>query len=69
MRPEFDQRVLDQRVLVLAPRGRDAAVIAQTLGDRAVHACVSVAELGRRAAEGAGAAIVTPTPATRSARR
>ncbi len=59
MRPEFDQRVLDQRVLVLAPRGRDAAVIAQTLGDRAVHACVSVAELGRRAAEGAGAAIVT----------
>ena len=50
---------LDQRVLVLAPRGRDSAVIAQTLDERLTHICSDVAEMERRVAEGAGAAIVT----------
>jgi signal transduction histidine kinase len=50
---------LDQRVLVLAPRGRDAAVIAQTLSDRPVDICKDVAEVQARVAEGAGTAIVT----------
>ncbi len=49
----------DQRVLVLAPRGRDAAVIAQTLDGRAVHTCTDVAEVERRVTEGAGTAIFT----------
>ena len=50
---------LDQRVLVLAPRGRDAAVIAQTLVDRAVYVCATVAEVEVCAAEGAGTVVVT----------
>ncbi len=50
---------LDQRVLVLAPRGRDAAVIKQTLDERAVHICQDVADVERRVGEGAGTAIVT----------
>ena len=49
----------DQRVLVLAPRGRDAAVVAQTLGELSVQVCADVADLARRAAEGAGTAVVT----------
>ena len=50
---------LDGRVLVLAPRGRDAAVIARTLGDTPVHPCVDVADLEHRVREGAGAILVT----------
>ena len=50
---------LDQRVLVLAPRGRDAAVIRQTLGERDVQVCADVRELQQRVTEGAGTAIIT----------
>ena len=50
---------LDQRVLVLAPRGRDAAVIRQTLGERDVQVCADVRELQQRVIEGAGTAIIT----------
>ena len=50
---------LDQRVLVLAPRGRDAAVIAQTLDGSAVQICTDVADVARQVAEGAGTAIFT----------
>ncbi len=49
----------DLRVLVLAPRGRDAAVIAGTLADTPIHTCADVADLEREVAAGAGAAIVT----------
>ena len=50
---------LDQRVLVLAPKGRDAAVIAQTLDRRQVAACADIVELSERVGEGAGAVIIT----------
>ncbi|WP_174299383.1 ATP-binding protein [Caulobacter sp. S45] len=50
---------MDNRVLILAPRGRDASVIAQTLRDRTIHVCTDVADLEARVAEGAGAVIVT----------
>ena len=49
----------DQRVLILAPRGRDAAVIAQTLAERPVRVCTDVAELERQVTEGVGTAIFT----------
>ena len=49
----------DLRVLVLAPRGRDSAVIAQTLSQRQVRACADVAELERETALGAGTVVVT----------
>ncbi len=50
---------LDHRVLVLAPRGRDAAVIASTLGDLPIHICPDVAELELQVREGAGTVVVT----------
>ena len=50
---------LDHRVLVLAPRGRDAAVIAQTLAEASINICPDVADLETRVAEGAGTLIVT----------
>jgi signal transduction histidine kinase len=49
----------DHRVLILAPRGRDAAVIAQTLGEAETCVCSSVDELEQRVLEGAGTAIIT----------
>ncbi len=52
-------RDLDHRVLVLAPRGRDAAVVAQTLGGLGVHVCRDIDDLERQVMEGAGAAVVT----------
>ncbi len=50
---------LDNRVLILAPRGRDAAVIADTLGDVSIHVCRDVPDLERRVTEGAGAVMIT----------
>ena len=50
---------MDHRVLVLAPRGRDASVISQTLGDRAIHVCARVSDLEAAVAAGAGAVLVT----------
>ena len=50
---------VDRRVVVLAPRGRDAAVIAQTLNQTPVQVCADVAELEGRVMEGAGAMMVT----------
>ena len=44
---------------MLAPRGRDAAVIAQTLSDLRVHICADVADLERQVRAGAGSAMVT----------
>ena len=49
----------DHRVLILAPRGRDAAVIAQTLGEAETCVCSSVDALEQRVLEGAGTAIIT----------
>ena len=50
---------LDQRVIVLAPRGRDATVIASTLGDVPVQACADVVEVVDQLAAGTGALVVT----------
>ena len=50
---------VDHRVVVLAPRGRDAAVIARTLGDVPVTACADVAALEAAVRAGAGAVMVT----------
>ncbi|HEU4593671.1 MAG TPA: ATP-binding protein [Pyrinomonadaceae bacterium] len=51
----------DGRVLLLAPTGRDAALIAKVLGEAGVAAepCDGIEELCRRLAEGAGAALIT----------
>ena len=49
----------DHRVVVLAPRGRDAAVIARTLAGTPVHVCADVAELQACVGEGAGTVMVT----------
>ncbi len=48
----------DGRVLLLAPTGRDAALIAKVLGESGVVAesCKSIEEFCRRLSEGAGAA-------------
>ncbi len=52
---------MDLRVLVHAPRGRDAAVVQSVLGQQriACHVCASVGELLRGLAEGAASAILT----------
>ena len=50
---------LDQRVVVLAPRGRDAIVIASTLAETPIHICSDIADLEVRVREGAGALMVT----------
>jgi signal transduction histidine kinase/CheY-like chemotaxis protein len=60
--PEGDLREpsLEQRVLVLAPTGRDAILACQLLAsmDVASHACADAAELFRETEAGAGAVIV-----------
>lgn len=52
---------MDERVLILAPRGRDAAVAADLLGSHDVrtHVCGTLAELVNEAQAGAGAVLVT----------
>ncbi|CAN5143997.1 hypothetical protein BH09PSE2_BH09PSE2_12070 [soil metagenome] len=50
---------LDQRVVVLAPKGRDAAVLVQTLGGLPVEACTTVDSLQQAVVEGVGTIIVT----------
>ena len=50
---------IDHRVLVLAPRGRDAVVIVSTLADTPTHICRDIAELEAQVREGAGALMVT----------
>jgi PAS domain S-box-containing protein len=52
---------LDERVLVLAPRGRDSDVVSQVLGavDMPTYRCADVACLRDCLEDGAGAAIVT----------
>ncbi len=50
---------VDNRVLVLAPRGRDAAVIASTLGDLSISICADVPELELLVRDGAGTMIIT----------
>jgi signal transduction histidine kinase/CheY-like chemotaxis protein len=51
----------EHRILILAPRGRDAALAAGILvrAGMACRVCVDLADLARAAAEGAGAALVT----------
>ncbi len=51
----------EHRVLILAPRGRDAELAARILAraGMACRVCVDLADLARAAAEGAGAALVT----------
>lgn len=49
----------DNRVLVLAPKGRDASVIAATLGELSIHVCADVEELESELKEGVGAVVVT----------
>jgi len=52
---------MDERILVLAPRGRDAPVIAETLAGLGHHTviCADLPVLTRALQEGAGAAILT----------
>jgi hypothetical protein len=52
---------LERRVLVHAPRGRDAVVISQVLQIQAMHAevCASLGDLTEALADGAGTAFVT----------
>ena len=54
-------RVAENRVLILAPRGRDADVAARTLGKIGLlcRVCSDLADLTQAASEGAGAALVT----------
>ena len=61
----------DGRVLLLAPTGRDAALIAKVLGEAGVAAesCDGIEELCRRLSEGAGAAFITEEALTPSAVR
>ena len=49
----------DHRVIVLAPRGRDASVIAQTLKDWVVRCCANIGEVEASVEEGAGTLVVT----------
>ena len=51
----------DTRILVLAPRGRDAAVIADVLGSHAMEVCTcpTMADLLRELGAGAGLAFLT----------
>src|SRR6476661_3752016 len=60
-RPEMPEReTLEQRVLVLAPTGRDGVLACQLLSSMDVpgHACMSGAELFQEIAAGAGAVIL-----------
>src|SRR6476661_6304677 len=60
-RPEMPEReTLEQRVLVLAPTGRDGVLACQLLSSMDVpgHACASAAELFQEIAAGAGAVIL-----------
>jgi signal transduction histidine kinase len=52
---------VDGRVLLLAPTGRDAALIAKVLGEAGVAAesCASIEDFCHRLEEGAGAAFIT----------
>lgn len=52
---------VEHRVLILAPRGRDAGLAAGILtrAGMACHVCADLADLARAAAEGAGAAVIT----------
>jgi signal transduction histidine kinase/ActR/RegA family two-component response regulator len=62
---------VEERVLVLAQRGRDAVVISQLL-ERQGHACLvcdSGDDLARRLAEGAGTALVTEESLAETDRR
>ena len=51
----------EHRVLILAPRGRDASLAAAILAKAGMtcHVCAGLADLTRGAAEGAGAAVIT----------
>src|ERR1051325_712516 len=51
----------DERILVLAPTGRDAALTARFIGDAGLtaHICASVEELCERMHAGAGLAFIT----------
>jgi two-component system, sensor histidine kinase len=53
-------KVLEERILVLAPTGRDAALTCQLLGRAglAASACADERELGREVQRGAGAAVL-----------
>ncbi len=55
------ETVTDNRVLVLAPRGRDAGLAAGILAKAGMtcRICAGLADLAGAAAEGAGAALVT----------
>ena len=52
---------MDDLVLILAPRGRDAELAVRILARKGVscHVCVDIADLLREAVAGAGAALVT----------
>ena len=62
---------VEERVLVLAQRGRDAAVISQLLTRQGYQCCVcdSGDDLAQRLAEGAGAALVTEESLAETDRR
>ena len=61
LRPAGVETAAEHRVLILAPRGRDAGLAAGILAraGMACRVCADLADLVRAAAEGAGAALVT----------
>ncbi len=61
MSPSPPREGVDQRVLILAPRGRDAAVMAQVLAttSQPAHVCDSLDALVASLADGAGVALAT----------
>jgi len=52
---------MEERVLILAPRGRDAAIAAELLqkNGHSVQVCPGLAELVAELAVGAGVALIT----------
>src|SRR5688572_14331847 len=59
--PTLNSEGDDGRVLLLAPTGRDAALVAKVLGEAGVAAesCDRIEEFCRRLAQGAGGAFIT----------
>ncbi|HEY0081308.1 MAG TPA: ATP-binding protein [Pyrinomonadaceae bacterium] len=59
--PTPDSGLADERVLLLAPTGRDAQMIAKVLGEAGVatEACSDIDDFCRKFSDGAGAAFVT----------
>ncbi|HYP00892.1 MAG TPA: histidine kinase dimerization/phospho-acceptor domain-containing protein, partial [Pyrinomonadaceae bacterium] len=59
--PTLDSGGADERVLLLAPTGRDAHLVAKVLGEAGVvaEACGDIDDFCHKMAEGAGAAFIT----------